>query len=301
MVIPMISGWSVAFFSWSGKGSVFAVAHQTFGCGPRVLFLPAMSTVSTRLEWQTVATELAGQFAVTAVDWPGFGASSRPRAAYSPALYDAFLREFVSAQFGAPLAVIAAGHAAGYVLRAAAAGGEALWSRAVLAAPTWRGPLPTAMGEHPRLYALLHGLVRTPGLGHALYWLNTTRWFLRRMYGRHVFANPSRTRPAFLLEKQCLARQRGARFAAAAFVTGALDPFSDRSACVEALRRAAFPVLLVVGKDTPPKSAAEMAALAAACPRRPLVVPGSLGLHEEYAGDLVAPLRRFLVGSEIEG
>jgi len=102
------------------------------------------------------------------VDWPGFGASSCPRAARSPALYEAFLRDFVRGRFGGSAAVAAAGHAAGYVLRAGT-GAERLWSRAVLAAPTWRGPLPTAMGEHPSLYALLHGLVRPPGLGHALY------------------------------------------------------------------------------------------------------------------------------------
>lgn len=42
-------------FDWSREGCAFAVAYHTFGSGPRVLFLPAMSTVSSRMAWQAVA------------------------------------------------------------------------------------------------------------------------------------------------------------------------------------------------------------------------------------------------------
>lgn len=283
----------VRFHAWSAQGQTFNVAYQTFGSGPSVLFLPAISTVSTRKEWAAVAAALADACTVTLVDWPGFGGSSRPRAIYSPALYHAFLRDFVQRQFGGKVAVVAAGHATGYVLRLADES-DPLWSCAVLAAPTWRGPLPTAMGERPRLYAWLRRMVAAPGLGHALYRLNTSRRFLRRMYGRHVYADQTRLTADFLREKQGVARQPGARIAAAAFVTGALDPYPDRRACVTALQGAPFPVLLVVGQHTPPKSRAEMAALAGARPRPPLVVSGSLALHEECADLLVPPLRQFL-------
>ena len=283
----------IAFFNWKYEGRDFAVAYQTFGEGPKVLFLPAMSTVSTRTEWDAVASRLADQFTVTLVDWPGFGASSRPSANYSPILYETFLRDFVRSVFGEPVAVLATGHAAGYVLRTAASK-IALWSRAVLVAPTWRGPLPTVMGQHPKIYAALHGLVATPGLGHALYHINTSEWFLRRMYGRHVFVASNRLTSQFLAEKQKVARQRGARFAATAFVTGALDPFTDRDKCVEALTAAPFPALLVIGIQTPPKSRAEMDKLAGVCPCPALVMPGSLGLHEECFDAIIPPVREFL-------
>ncbi len=283
----------IAFFKWEYERRDFAVAYQTFGEGPSVLFLPAMSTVSTRTEWEAVATRLADQFTVTLVDWPGFGASSRPSASYSPILYETFLRDFTRSVFGEPVAVLATGHAAGYVLRTAASK-IAQWSRAMLVAPTWRGPLPTVMGEHPGIYAALQRLVATPGLGHALYHINTSEWFLRRMYGRHVFVDPNRLTSQFLAEKQKVARQRGARFAATAFVTGALDPFTDRDKCVEALKAAPFPILLVIGMQTPPRSRAEMDKLAgvSACPA--LVMPGSLGLHEESSDAIIAPVREFL-------
>lgn len=283
---------SIETFDWPQAGRMYRVAYRRFGSGTNVLLLPAMSTVSTCREWEAVANGLASQFTVTLVDWPGFGASSRLRGAYTPAFYEAFLREFVRKEFQEPVAVVAAGHAAGYVLRLATE--KDLWSRAALVAPTWRGPLPTAMGERPNTYAALRHLVGLPGLGHALYWLNTAEWFLHRMYGRHVYADPVRLTPEFLKEKQRVARQRGARFAASAFVTGALDPFADQDSCFKALQSAPFPVLLVVGEMTPPKSRTQMATLAGARPHPPLVLPGSLGLHEECAEALTPHLREFL-------
>jgi len=280
-------------FQWRYGSAEFNIAYERFGSGSHVLVLPAMSTVSTRAEWHKVATALADKFTVTLVDWPGFGGSSRIRAAHSPALYHSFLRDFVRAQFSDPVMVLAAGHAAGYVLRVAATS-ETKWRCAVLAAPTWRGPLPTAMGEHPKSYAALRALVATPLFGHALYHINTSAWFLRRMFGRHVFANETFLTPGLLAEKQRIARQRGARFAASAFVTGALDPFPDRDSCFSTLQKVRFPVLLLLGEQTPPKSRAEMAALAGACPHPPVVLHGSLGLHEECARELIAPVREFL-------
>jgi hypothetical protein len=50
-----------------------------------------------------------------------------------------------------------------------------VWSRAVLLAPTWRGPLPTAMGEHPGAYGYLRALIGIPIIGQTLYRLNTAR------------------------------------------------------------------------------------------------------------------------------
>jgi hypothetical protein len=45
-----------------------------------------------------------------------------------------------------------------------------------------------------------------------------------------------------LAEKQRVARQRGARFAAAAFFTGALDPFSNRANALGAVRLPRGPI-----------------------------------------------------------
>jgi hypothetical protein len=64
---------------------------------------------------------------------------------------------------------------------------------------------------------------------------------------------------------------------------------STTRTCCQALSSVRFAVLLVIGKQTPPRSAAEMGALAKVISRPPLLLDGSLGLHEEHATALVPP------------
>jgi pimeloyl-ACP methyl ester carboxylesterase len=157
------------------------------------------------------------------VDWPGFGESTRGRLDYGPRLYHKFLADFAAALVPKAAAVIAAGHAASYAL-VLARDRPGVWSHAVLLTPTWQGPLPTAMGEHPRAYAWARRLVGTPVIGEALYRLNTLRSVIGLMYRRHVYSEAGRIAPAFIAKKQDVARWPGARFGSVAFVTGNLDP-----------------------------------------------------------------------------
>jgi pimeloyl-ACP methyl ester carboxylesterase len=118
-----------------------------------VLLLPAFSTVSSRAEMRPLAERLAARgCCCMLVDWPGFGDSTRGRLGYEPPLYHHFLADFATTVVPKEAAVVAAGHAASYAL-ALARDRPGMWSHPVLLAPTWRGPLPTAMGEHPRTYA----------------------------------------------------------------------------------------------------------------------------------------------------
>lgn len=172
-----------------------------------------------------------------------------------------------------------------------------VWSHAVLLAPTWRGPLPTAMGEHPRTYAWARRLVGTPLIGEALYRLNTLRSVIGLMYRRHVYSEVSRVTPAFVAKKQDVPRRPGARFASVAFVTGQLDPVSDRAAFLALFDPPPAPILVLCGNATPPRSKAEMAALAERSGVDLRWMPGSLGLHEEYAQTIADPIVRFLAAS----
>ncbi len=232
-------------------------------------------------------------FTCTLMDWPGFGSSTRGRLDYGPLLYRRFLADFAAAVLPAGSAVIAAGHASGYAL---ALGQEhpTLRRRVVLLAPTWRGPLPTAMGPHPRAYALIRWLVRTPVVGEALYRLNTHPRVLRMMYGRHVYADPSQLTPEFLAVKRGFACRSGARFASVAFVTGALDLARDRASFQSLLKLSPAPTLVVCGASTPPKSKAEMAAIIPDGNVQVAWVRGSLGLYEESAALIGNPIAAFL-------
>jgi pimeloyl-ACP methyl ester carboxylesterase len=267
------------------------------GEGKPILLLPAFSSVSTRSEMRGLVEKLAPHFQVVIPDWVGFGQSTRLAATYSPALYHAFLKDFVRSVFREPVVVIAAGHAAGYVMQLSQRAPE-VWSWIVLVAPTWRGPLPTAMGEHRWFYNVLKTIISLPLIGQLLYWLNTAPAFLKWMYERHVFAEPFHITKDLITEKWRTTQRRNARFASAAFVTGALDPVRKRSQFFEYFQPPLpAPVMMVIGEQTPLKSLEEMEILAhfSGVGIQILRLPGSLGLHEEYAEQLADGVLPFLI------
>lgn len=287
---PAIGG-AIQKFSWVWQGQELTIIYETLGEGSPVLLLPAFSTVSTRTEMRGLAELLAPRFQVVAVDWPGFGQSSRLPLDYCAALYHQFLQNFVKNVFNTAPAVVAAGHAAGYAMQLAQQG---VCSRVALVAPTWRGPFVAMMGEHKGWFGTLRQLVRSPIIGQALYKLNTTPSFLRLMYKRHVYTDAAKLTPDFIQQKWQITQQPGARFAPAAFVTGALDPVQHRADFLNYFQSLSVPVLVIIGEQAPEKSRAEMEALAALPGVQKKTLPGSLGLHEEYATEVAQAVLAFL-------
>jgi pimeloyl-ACP methyl ester carboxylesterase len=284
---------STSTYQWSWQGQPLTIAYETEGVGKPILLLPAFSTVSSRTEMSGLAQLLKSQFQVTTVDFPGFGDSDRPRVDYAPPLFRQFLADFVRDIYTSPVTIIAAGHAAGYALNLAATVPNSV-SKLVLVAPTWRGPLPTmARGQKSWLKGVRE-LIRTPILGQFLYQLNTTPSFLAFMYRRHVYSDANKLTPDLLAQKRQLTQQPGARYGAAAFVTGGLDPYFDRSAAVAHLQSLTIPVLVAIGESSPPKSKAEMSALAAVPNVSSHTLPGTLGMHEEYPAEIYAAILPFL-------
>ncbi|MFN6567303.1 alpha/beta hydrolase [Dendronalium sp. ChiSLP03b] len=285
-------GGVVQEYLWNWENQALRVVYETLGKGSPLLLLPAFSSVSTRLEMGELARLLAPHFQVLAVDWPGFGESSRPSLNYRPEIYQRFLEDFVKAVFNTPITVVAAGHAASYVLQLAVKQ-PAVFSRIVLLAPTWRGPLPT-MGANQQIAGMVRGLVRSPIVGQILYKLNTLPSFLDFMYRRHVFTDVAKLTPSFIEKKWQTTQQPGARFASAAFVTGNLDAVREQSDFLALVESLSVPLMIVIGESSPLKSREEMDALAALPGIRSVIIPGSLGLHEEYPTDVLAAIQDFL-------
>jgi pimeloyl-ACP methyl ester carboxylesterase len=281
-------------YQWQWQGQPLTIVYETIGSGAPILLLPSFSTVSSRTELAGLAKLLSPQFQVTSLDFPGFGDSSRSKLDYAPPLYRQFIADFVRDLYAeTPLTIIAAGHAAGYALNFAASLPNQI-AKLVLVAPTWRGPLPTmAQGQKPWLKSVRE-LIRTPILGQFLYQLNTTPSFLAFMYRRHVYADASTLTPEVLKQKRQLTQQPGARFGAAAFVTGGLDPYLDRATAIDQLQSLTIPVLVAIGASSPPKSQAEMLAFAEVDHVTSCTLPGTLGLHEEYPDELAAAILPFL-------
>src|SRR5262245_3314339 len=280
---------------WNWRGKTIRLGIDSGGTGPKVLLLPALSSISSRREMRALQERLAPRYSTLAVDWPGFGDGARPYVDWTPDAYPPFLAFLLTSVMAHPHAIIAAGHAATYVLKHAASAPEAT-ARLVLIAPTWRGPLPTMMGGQRPFFDRLCRLVDRPGLGPLIYRLNVNRLVVRRMGAGHVYADPAFLSEERLRQKLAVVRAPGARFASVRFVTGRLDPLASRKAFLDLARRVAVPILLVYGAETPPRSRAEMEALAAVGGIRTARLPrGKLAVHEEFPDATMDAIGPFLV------
>ena len=279
-------------FEWLDGDRRWRVPFDQIGQGSPVVCLPAPSTISTRHELRGLAERLSAHRRVVRVDWPGLGDADRAPIRYRASLHCRFLGAFIE-RFAEPVDVVAAGHGASYALDAACVA-PVRFRRLVLLAPTWRGPLPTAMGPHPRVWSVLESLVRAPLIGSVLYALNSSRGFIRWMMRRHVYAEPAHLGEALLDARVRTAHQPNARHAAAAFVTGGLDLFPSRDDFLEAARLCSVPLFVAMGAATPPKSLAEMLALAALPNVTSATLPGSLAFYDEYPDEAAAAVGSFL-------
>jgi pimeloyl-ACP methyl ester carboxylesterase len=277
---------------WNWHGAAVRLGVTRLGVGPAILMLPALSSISTRGEMRPLQERLAAAFTTVAIDWPGFGDAPRPAVRWQPDAYRAFLGEVLEQAGEHPFATVAVGHAAGYCLAAARAGTT---GRLCLIAPTWRGPLPTVMGNRHKTFGHIARAGDLPVVGDLLYRLNVNRFMVRMMALGHVYRDPDALPERLLAEKLAVTRAAGARHASIRFVVGELDPMTSREEFLDAARQVTEPILLVYGADTPSKSKAEMVELAALPNVRTVLLPaGKLAIHEEYADETADALRAFL-------
>lgn len=267
-------------YNWHFLGKQYRIVYETIGQGNPVLILPAFSTVSSRTEMKGIAQILANQYRVTVLDWLGFGESECPPVNYNQSLFHQLLQDFVKSVFNSPLVLIAAGHASGYALKIALDNPDIV-SKLILVAPTWKGPL-KVMGLPDGVRNGVKTLVRLPLIGQVLYYLNTTPFFLRLMYKRHVYVDETKLTPKFIAQKHQITAKNGARYASAAFVTGAIDPVAKREEFLHLLTSVSMPVLIILAENAPPKSKAEMIAMAELEEVQTVRLGGTLGIYEEY-------------------
>lgn len=279
-------------YSWNWQNQKYSVTYETLGQGLPVLLLPAFSTVSTRQEMAGIAQILAKNYQVTILDWLGFGDSEHPSLNYKPEIYHQLLQDFVTDTFNKPIILIGAGHASVYALKLAQTNSN-LVSRIVLIAPTWCGPL-KVMGLPDPVRNGLRETVRSPFLGQLLYHLNTTPSFLRLMYRRHVYTHESKLTPEFISSKKKITQQTGSRYAPAAFVTGTLDPVENRKQFLELIQSLSIPVFIIIAENAPPRSKAEMEAIAELEQVQSVYLPGTLGLHEEFSETVTQEIQKFM-------
>lgn len=279
---------------WTVDGEKVSLGLTRLGSGPELLLLPALSSISTRTEMLPLQRRLAQSFSTIAVDWPGFGDLPRPAIAWRPDFYRAFLR-FLLAEVARPIATVAAGHAAGYLLGQA---GEDPGSagRLCLLSPTWRGPLPTMAGRRLALFRWVSRAVDLPVVGPPLYRLNVNGPVIRMMTRGHVYADPGWATPERMVPKRAVTQAPGACHASFRFVAGELDPFADRAAFLRAARGVRGRLLSVYARDCPRKSKAEMLELGRLDNVESLELQsGKLSFYEEFPDDTAGVVKAFLM------
>ncbi|MGU3285089.1 alpha/beta fold hydrolase [Methylobacterium mesophilicum] len=254
---------------------------DVIGAGRDALLLPALSTISDRSEMHALARAIGSEYRCLVPDWPGFGARPRTRLPLGPDTLHAFLDALLAVAPGPYAVGIAAGHAAGYLV-AAARRHPAAFARLVLVAPTWRGPLPTAMPSRAHWFPRIRRAVEAPVLGEALYQLNISPPIIGRMMRAHVYADAAHVTPTLIRAKHAVTRQRNGRFGTAAFVTGGLDPVADRAAFLDLFGDGLPPTLVLRPEKAPRRSGAEMDALIAHGRVAGTAIPGALSPHEEF-------------------
>jgi pimeloyl-ACP methyl ester carboxylesterase len=288
---------TTGYVTWNLNGQTVRVGFDRLGEGRTLLLLPAFSSISTRREMRPLQERLASEYATVAIDWPGFGDMPRPQIAWAPPIYSAFLQHVLKDVAPRPVATAAAGHAASYVLSAAAEE-PGLAGMLCLIAPTWRGPLPTMMGGGRRLADWIARVGDLPVLGALLYRLNVNAPVVRMMARGHVYSDPNWLKGERFAQKMAVVAAPGARHASIRFVTGRLDPMPNRSAFLATARRVKEPLLIVYGASTPEKSKAEMEALRSVPHVTSVELPrGKLAIHEEFPEAVADAVRSFLDGT----
>ncbi|MBV8456039.1 MAG: alpha/beta hydrolase [Acetobacteraceae bacterium] len=261
------------------------------------MLLPALSSISARAEMHPLAQHLASRFRCVIPDWPGFGDHPREAVALSPDAMRRFLYAFIHKNLRSPAVGIAAGHAATYLIQAASHH-PSRFSHLVLIAPTWRGPLPTMLGETRRgLCDAIRHTIEWPIIGEALYRLNVSRPVVASMLRSHVYADARKVTPDVIAAKLSITRHPRARFATAAFVTGALDPVRSRDEFVRLFEASLPPILMLRPRKGRPRSAAEMDALSAIGRVATVTIPGALAAHEEEPEALARAIAEFVVAT----
>jgi len=154
------------------------------------------------------------------------------------------------------------------------------------------------MGRKNPMFTQISRMVDWPLIGDLLYRLSVNRFTVRKMALGHAYAESSSLSEARFEEKLAVTRASGARHSSVRFVAGELDPILSREAFLSAARQLNDPIIVVYGVETPPRSRAEMEALAGLPNVVATVVPhAKLAVHEEFPDEVATTIKRFLLGA----
>ncbi len=280
--LPNLIGGEEGSYVWDGH----RVAFTRRGQGPAVLLVHGIHAAAWSYEWRHNVDALARDHTVYTLDLLGFGRSERPSIRYSARLYVSLLLDFVRDVVGGPCALVGSSLGAAFVV-AVAARDARRFPAVVLVSPvgvTRLSSPPTPAND------ATHALLRSPFAGEALFNALVTKPSLT-FFLRQTYADDRKLTGEVLDAYWRSAHQRGARYAAAAFIGMQLN-LNVR----EAARRLEQPVLIAWGEQAKEVPKAELEEYRELVPRAEVALFDPCGSlpHDERAAEWNARALAFL-------
>lgn len=205
------------------KGVYFWRGHKmTYtarGTGRPLVLLHGIHAAASSYEWRRSFDWLSERFRVFAVDLVGFGRSARPPIAYTAESFVSMIGEFLRDVPGQPACVVASSLTAAFAVEVAGRTPQAM-DRLVLVCPTGLGRLSSPQGPFE---AALDPLMRAPVVGEALFNVLASEASIRYYLEHQVFADPAKVHRDIVRHMYATSHAPNARYAPAAFVSGALN------------------------------------------------------------------------------
>jgi pimeloyl-ACP methyl ester carboxylesterase len=205
---PDIFGWDegIAYYHEKGEGQPVVLLHDfTVGASSQ--------------QMRPLFDRLTEHYHVYALDWLGYGQSTRAPAEYTAEGYERLLSAFLTDVVAAPAVVVAAGPAAAIAVHLAWLQSDKI-SRLVLVCPTGVD----RMVEAPRLVQdVARWVLKIPTVGLFLYNLVASEPAIRWRLRNRVFFEPSLATDDLVRYLWVSAHQPGAKWGPLAFWTGLLN------------------------------------------------------------------------------
>lgn len=261
------------------------VAFYRMGHGEPVVLVHNPNMGGSAWEWRHIFPDLANHYTVYAFDLLGFGMSDKPNLGYTGALYADLLHDFLQDVVGQRTALIASNLASSYAVNVAVRRPEVV-ERLLLVNPTGCTAMLPSYAE-----GVVATTMRIPVLGTSAYYSLVTRASLEHELRARTYYDSCMVTPELVDRLYRASHQRGAQYAAGAFIAGALD-LPMRLAFAD-LRQ---PTLMAWGRDAYYTPVSDAADLVYRHPQARLEVFDDCGMlpHDERAGDFLRLVRRFL-------
>ncbi|MBA3947621.1 MAG: alpha/beta fold hydrolase [Herpetosiphonaceae bacterium] len=257
-------------YRWRGH----TIAYTIRGEGVPLLLVHSVNGTASSFELRKQWSGLVEGRRLYALDLLGFGGSDRPDVAYSAQLFTDLITDFVHDVVGQPTAVLASSLSSSFVV-AAAAREPHLFTQLLLIEPTGIVALAKPQGRAGRV---TQQVIRSPLVGACLFNLLVSRPSIRFFLANQSYHDPAGATSQVLKQSYYSGHQPSARFAPAAFLSGALN-----SNVRQQFAELPQPVLIAWGQYAKPTPVAQAKTWIKLKPQAKLVIFEASGMlpHDE--------------------